>query len=118
MKRMSVIARSFAYDFELCEDLHRSALEYSPDSGHHTSTRLGQTLSCSVGRRDAIGERRRCGRKPSLNGDGAVDFLGGVRPTDVAAMISAKSYTPLAVRRAAFAGHWAPRTAGPWSQAG
>ena len=52
-----------------------------------------------------------------LNRDGAVDFLRGVRPTDVAAMISAKSRTPLAVRRAAFAGHRAARTAGHWSQA-
>jgi Family of unknown function (DUF6492) len=40
-----------------------------------------------------------------LNMDGAFDFLRGVQPTDVAAMISAKSRTPLAVRRAAFAGH-------------
>jgi hypothetical protein len=40
-----------------------------------------------------------------LNRDGAIDFLRGVRPTDVAAMISAKSRTPLAVRRAAFAGY-------------
>ena len=38
-----------------------------------------------------------------LDCDGAADFLGGIRPTDVAAMISAKSRTPLAVRRAAFA---------------
>jgi hypothetical protein len=52
-----------------------------------------------------------------LNRDGAVDFLHGVRPTDVAAMISAKSRTPLAVRRAAFAGHRAAQTAGEWSQA-
>ena len=47
-----------------------------------------------------------------LDRDGAVDFLRGVRPTDVAAMISAKSRTPLAVRRAAFADHRAARTAG------
>jgi hypothetical protein len=40
-----------------------------------------------------------------LDQDGASDFLRGVRPTDVAAMISAKSRTPLEVRRAAFAGH-------------
>jgi Family of unknown function (DUF6492) len=40
-----------------------------------------------------------------LNRGGAADFLRGVRPTDVAAMISAKSRTPLAVRRAAFANH-------------
>ena len=40
-----------------------------------------------------------------LDRDGAADFLRGVRPTDVAAMISAKSRTPLAVRRAAFAGY-------------
>jgi len=38
-----------------------------------------------------------------LDRDGAADFLRDVRPTDVAAMISAKSRTPLAVRRAAFA---------------
>lgn len=38
-----------------------------------------------------------------LSGQGAIDFLRRVRPTDVAAMISAKSRTPLAVRRAAFA---------------
>jgi hypothetical protein len=52
-----------------------------------------------------------------LNRDGAVDFLRGVRPTDVAAMISAKSHTPLAVRRAAFADHRAAGTAGHRSQA-
>ncbi|WP_271601010.1 DUF6492 family protein [Bradyrhizobium sp. CCBAU 45384] len=40
-----------------------------------------------------------------LNRDGASDFLRDARPTDVAAMISAKSHTPLAVRRAAFAGY-------------
>lgn len=40
-----------------------------------------------------------------LDRDGAVEFLRGVRPTDVAAMISAKSRTPLAVRCAAFAGY-------------
>jgi Family of unknown function (DUF6492) len=47
-----------------------------------------------------------------LNLDESVQFLSGVRPTDVAAMISAKSRTPLAVRRAAFARHRAARTAG------
>src|SRR5262245_53074874 len=35
MKRMSVITKSFAPDFELCADLHRSVLDYSPDSVHH-----------------------------------------------------------------------------------
>jgi Family of unknown function (DUF6492) len=45
-----------------------------------------------------------------LDRDGAIDFLRGIRPTDVAAMISAKSHTPLAVRRAAFANY---RTADP-----
>ena len=45
-----------------------------------------------------------------LNRDGAVDFLRGARPTDVAAMISAKSRTPLAIRRAAFADYRAART--------
>jgi hypothetical protein len=38
-----------------------------------------------------------------LNLDRATDFIRGVRPTDVAAMISGKSRTPLAVREAAFA---------------
>jgi hypothetical protein len=52
-----------------------------------------------------------------LNQQGAVDFLRGVRPTDVAAMISAKSRTPRAVRRAAFARHRAAWTAGHRSQA-
>jgi Family of unknown function (DUF6492) len=47
-----------------------------------------------------------------LSMDESVQFLSGVRPTDVAAMISAKSRTPLAVRRAAFARHRAARTAG------
>ena len=47
-----------------------------------------------------------------LNRDGAVDFLRSVRPTDVAAMISAKSRTPLAVRQAAFAVYRAARTTG------
>lgn len=40
-----------------------------------------------------------------LDRDGAEAFLRGVKATDVAAMISAKSRTPLAVRRAAFAAH-------------
>jgi Family of unknown function (DUF6492) len=40
-----------------------------------------------------------------LNTQGAIDFLRGVQPTDVAAMISGASRTPLAVRRAAFAEH-------------
>jgi hypothetical protein len=51
-----------------------------------------------------------------LNRDGAVDFLHGVRPTDLAAMISAKSRTPQAVRQAAFAVHRAARTTGHRSQ--
>jgi hypothetical protein len=38
-----------------------------------------------------------------LDNDGARAFLREVRPTDVAAMISAKSRTPLATRRNAFA---------------
>jgi hypothetical protein len=45
-----------------------------------------------------------------LSTQGAIDFLRGVRPTDIAAMISAKSCTPLAVRRAAFAAHRAALT--------
>jgi hypothetical protein len=44
-----------------------------------------------------------------LNSQGAIEFLRGVRTTDVAAMISAKSRTSLAVRRAAFAGYRAMR---------
>ena len=35
MKRMSIITPSYAPDFELCADLHRSVLEYSPSSVHH-----------------------------------------------------------------------------------
>jgi hypothetical protein len=35
MKRMSIITPSFAPDFELCSDLHRSVLECSPRSVHH-----------------------------------------------------------------------------------
>ena len=41
----------------------------------------------------------------------ADQFLGGLRQTDVAAMISAKSGTPLEVKRAAFAAYRAARTA-------
>ena len=48
------------------------------------------------------------GRVP-LNWDEGVAFLRGARPTDVAAMISAKSRTPLAVRRDAFASYRAAR---------
>ena len=40
-----------------------------------------------------------------LERDRAIEFLRGARPTDIAAMISAKSHTPLTVRRAAFAGY-------------
>src|ERR1700694_3836202 len=35
MKRMSVITPSFAADFEICADLPRSVLEFSPESVHH-----------------------------------------------------------------------------------
>jgi Family of unknown function (DUF6492) len=52
-----------------------------------------------------------------LNRHTAVEFLRRAKPTDVAAMISAKSRTPLAVRRAAFAAHRATWTAGHWSHA-
>jgi hypothetical protein len=38
-----------------------------------------------------------------LTQHGAVDFVAGLRSTDIAAMISAKSHTPAADRRAAFA---------------
>jgi hypothetical protein len=44
--------------------------------------------------------------------DESIRFLSGIRPTHVAAMISAKSRTPLAVRRAAFARHRAVEAAG------
>lgn len=40
-----------------------------------------------------------------LNKEAAIDFLRRTQPTDVAAMISAKSRTPMPVRRAAFAGY-------------
>jgi hypothetical protein len=33
--RMAVITTSVARDFELCAELHRSVLNYSPDSVHH-----------------------------------------------------------------------------------
>lgn len=46
-----------------------------------------------------------------LSIEDASKFLGGVQFADVAAMISAKSRTPLAVRRAAFAGYRAARQA-------
>ena len=46
-----------------------------------------------------------------LDQQGAVDFLGRIRMTDIAAMISAKSRTPLSVRRAAFAKYRGGRTA-------
>jgi hypothetical protein len=52
-----------------------------------------------------------------LDLDGAAGFLHRARPSDVAAMISAKSRTPLRVRRAAFASHRAERTAGSRSRA-
>jgi len=38
-----------------------------------------------------------------LNLDSAAHFIRGIRPTDIAAMISSKSRTPLGVREAAFA---------------
>jgi Family of unknown function (DUF6492) len=47
-----------------------------------------------------------------LNLDEAIRFLSRVGPTHVAAMISAKSRTPLAIRRAAFARRRATETAG------
>jgi hypothetical protein len=40
----------------------------------------------------------------SLDATTAAGFLGGVKPDDVAVMISAKSRTPLEVRRAALRG--------------
>ena len=46
-----------------------------------------------------------------LNVEDATKFLSGVQIADVAVMISAKSRTPLAVRRAAFAGHRASQAA-------
>jgi hypothetical protein len=51
-----------------------------------------------------------------LDCNGAAGFLRGLRPTDVAGMISAKSRTPLAVRRAAFAANRAARTRDQQSQ--
>ena len=46
-----------------------------------------------------------------LNAEDAAKFLSGVRFADIAAMISSKSRTPLAVRRAAFAAHRASQAA-------
>jgi hypothetical protein len=44
--------------------------------------------------------------------DSATEFLRRIRPTDIAAMISAKSRTPLEVKRAAFADYRAQRAEG------
>jgi hypothetical protein len=46
-----------------------------------------------------------------LDQDSADAFLCDLQPTDIAAMISAKSRTPLAVKRAALASYRAARTA-------
>ncbi len=51
-----------------------------------------------------------------LNLDRAADFVRGLRPTDVAAMISSKSRTPLAVREAVFAALRAVHNTGHGSQ--
>jgi hypothetical protein len=51
-----------------------------------------------------------------LNQDSAREFFCGLKPTDVAAMISAKSGTPLAVKRAAFAGYRTQRKGASRSQ--
>jgi hypothetical protein len=53
----------------------------------------------------------------ALSRESAIDFFRGARPTDIAAMISAKSHTPLAVRRAAFAAHRAAQKSGNYCQA-
>src|SRR5262249_55384050 len=47
-----------------------------------------------------------------LNLDRAADFIRGVRPTDIAVMISAKSRTTLEVREAAFAAFRAAKNSG------
>jgi len=51
-----------------------------------------------------------------LNLDGAADFVRGLRPTDIAAMIPSKSRTPPAVREAAFAALRAAHNTGHRSQ--
>lgn len=51
-----------------------------------------------------------------LNLDRTTDFIRGIRSTDVAAMISSKSRTPLAVREAAFAALRAAHSTGQGSQ--
>ena len=51
-----------------------------------------------------------------LNLDSAADFVRGVRPTDVAAVIQSKSRTPPAVREAAFAALRAAHNTGHRSQ--
>jgi hypothetical protein len=53
-----------------------------------------------------------------LDRDGIARFLGRLRPTDVAAMISSKSGTPLEARRAAFAHHRTARSNGERRLAG
>src|SRR5258707_1247783 len=52
-----------------------------------------------------------------LNPDSAARFVGGVRPTDVAAVIQSKSRTPPAVREAAFPPPPAPPDTGHRAQA-
>jgi hypothetical protein len=56
-------------------------------------------------------------RDTPLNPDSAARFVGGVRPTDVAAVIQSKSRTPPAVREAAFAALRAAHDTGHRSQA-
>src|SRR5215467_3117296 len=51
-----------------------------------------------------------------LNPDGVADFIRGIRPTDIAAMIPSKSRTAHVVRRAAFSALRAAHHTGPRSQ--
>jgi hypothetical protein len=57
-----------------------------------------------------------CWEVSPLSLDRAADFIRGVRPTDIAAMISAKSRTALTVREAAFAALRAAHNTGHRSQ--
>ena len=51
-----------------------------------------------------------------LNLDGAAHFIRGIRPTDIAAMITSKSRTPPAVREAAIRSPPGPQATGRMSR--
>ncbi len=110
-----MITQSVAPDFELRADLRRSVLQYWRDPlRHHMLVRSDLKLfGWPAGARAHI-----CCKMdlPPRWLDGPVDFLGGNRPADLGAMISAKPRNPLAVQRVAFVGCQAARAAGHRSQ--